>query len=133
MNRMEGTIEAVEGKAGILSIQVSTPAGPIEALVFGTSGSVPWIVPSARVVASFKESDVLVAPRGAFPWPGSIPARVAGKTDSDILSRLDLDCGGGRIVALVPVVRLSHLGIGTGSEIDAWVHPHEVVLEEIGT
>lgn len=130
MNRLEGTIDATEGKAGILSVRVATDAGPLEALVFGTPEPSGWLSPGGLVRALFKESDVLLAAPGSLPWPGAIEATVESVSDSDILSRVDLRCGCSRVTALVPSRRLAAQGIRPGSPVDLWIPPHEIVLEE---
>lgn len=129
MNRIQGLVESVEGSSGILSVSVLTPAGRIEALLFGTAGGVDWLAVGLRVEASFKESDAMVAPSGSFPWEGAFPGVVAAMSGSEILCRIDVDCGGSRLSALVPARRLESMGIGPGSAVDVWASPHEVVLE----
>ena len=130
MNRLEGVVESVEGTAGVLSVRVACAAGPLEALVFGAAGGSDWLASGKRVRATFKESDVILALRGALPWPGALEATASQVTNSDILSRVDLSCGGSRVTALVPVRRLAAQGIGTGTRVDLWIPPHEIMLEE---
>lgn len=120
----------MEGKAGILSVRVASPAGALEALVFGAASGPDWLSPGRPVRATFKESDVLLAMRGALPWPGAWAAAVDRVSDSDILARVDLSCGGVRFTALVPARRLAAQGIQAGTPVDAWVPPHEIMLEE---
>ena len=132
MNRLEGLVLSCSGASGICSVDVSCAAGTVVSLVFGSPGSAPWLRAGTPIAAAFKESDVLLAGRGRFPWPGALHARVVRLSPGDVLSRIDLDASGAPVSALVPGSRVLALGIEEGTEVDFWVPPHEVVLEEVG-
>lgn len=129
MNRIEGVVEDRVGTQGVCLVGVRVPAGRIEALVLTEAPADLWPGRQTEVVVSFKESDVLLGPEGSFRWTGVIPARVCGWEAGEILTRVDLESAGTRWSALCPSSRLEALGIRTGSLVDTWVPPHEVVLE----
>lgn len=129
MNRIDGVVQERRGEAGVQTVRILCGAGSFEALVFERPGRSPWLEPEQPVRVAFKESDVLLAPRGGFPWEGGIEAHVLAVASYEVLGRVELQCCGSRILALAPLARLASQGIVAGMPVEVWVPPHEIVLE----
>ena len=128
LNRWPGVIRQVDRDQGLARIACSHDAGVLYALV--VDDGVEWIRPERRVHLLFKETEVVLSPCGTAPWPGSFPAKVVSVRHGRILSEVVLECAGAPLCALLDSAVEKALGIRDGLEVDAWIPPAALALED---
>jgi molybdopterin-binding protein len=128
MNRWPGSIRHVDRDQGLARITCGHDAGPLHALVVDDGAG--WIRAGRAVHLLFKETEVVLSPRGTAPWPGSFPAKVASVRRGRILSEVELECAGSTLCALLDSAVEEALGIREGLEVDAWIPPAALALED---
>ena len=128
MNRWPGVIREVDRDRGLARIACGHEAGVFHALVVDDNAD--WIRPGKSIQLLFKETEVVLSPRGTAPWPGSFPAKVASVHHGRILSEVVLECAGGTLCVLLDSAVEEALGLREGLAVDVWIPPAALALED---
>lgn len=128
MNRWPAIIRQVDRDQGLARIACGHGAGVLYALVVDDGAE--WLRPDRVVHLLFKETEVVLSPRGTAAWPGSFPAQVASVRDGSILSEIVLECAGASLRVLLDSSVGKALGLREGLAVDAWIPPASLALED---
>jgi hypothetical protein len=130
VNRWPGIILRVDRDQGLARIVCGHGADILHALV--VDDDAPWIHPGRTVHLLFKETELVVSPPGTAPWPGAFRAAVAKIVSGQVLTEISLECAGDPLRVLVDSSLERALGIRPGIEVDLWIPPAALALEDAG-
>ncbi len=132
MNRLPGTIAAIETSGHLSLVDVVAAPGAFTALLLETPDSAPHLKVGNRVAVLFKETEVALAKdlQGLLSLRNRIPGRVRHIRHGDILCEVVLDCSGVTVTSIITSRAARRLELQVGDAVEALVKANEVSLVE---
>lgn len=134
MNRLLGTITAVECNDHLSLVDVATGSGIFTAMLLETPASAPYLKAGRKVAVLFKETEVSLAKdlSGRISLRNRISGRVRHIRRGEILSEVALDCGDHALISVITTRAVQRLELCEGDAVEALVKANEVTLAEVG-
>lgn len=130
MNRLPGTITAVESSEHLSLVDVAAAPGTFTAMLLETPASAPHLHVGGRVAVLFKETEVSLAKNlaGEISLRNRIPGRVRAIRRGDILCEVVLECSGHVLTSIITTRAAKRLALQEGDAVEALVKANEVSL-----
>lgn len=135
MNRLRGTITALESEGDLSLVEIDAGGIRLSSLVLESERSAAWLAPGTAVTVLFKESEVALAAGdpamlARLSIRNRIPCAVRAVTAGRILAHIELDCGSTILHALISARACAELGLAPGMAVTALIKATEVSLAE---
>lgn len=133
MNRLDGTVTAIESNGFVSLVDVAAGQHAFTALLLESPASAPYLAVGRAVTVLFKETEVSLAKSlaGELSLRNRIPAKVVSVRRGDILSEVVLDGGAGvSLTSIVTTRAVGRLSLAPGDEVEALIKANEVSLTE---
>lgn len=128
MNRVSGTIAAIERAGSVCLIDVDAAGQRMTATLVGTGADTAHWRPGMPVQLLFAETEVALAKNltGLISMRNRMPATVVAVERGKVLAKVVLDVAGNRIVSVI-TTRSSHtLALSAGERVEALVKANEM-------
>ncbi len=134
MNRLFGTITAIECNEHLSLVDVAADGGVFTAMLLETPQRAPYLKPGNKVAVLFKETEVSLAKNlsGQLSLRNRVPCRVQHIRSGGILSEVRLDWRGHELTSIITTRAAQRLDLKVGDEVEALVKANEVTLAEAG-
>lgn len=129
MNRLRGTITAVESAGHVQLVDVTVDAETFSAILLETADG-DRLRPGAEVTLLFKETEVSLAKNlsGLISLRNRIPARVRAVEKGKVLASITLDYRGNDIVSVITARSAERLDLKAGDEVEGLVKANEMTI-----
>lgn len=130
MNRLPGTISAIDMHGSIALVDVAVGEHRFTATLIGAGDEVGTWTPGMAVVLLFKETEVSLAKNlsGLISMRNRLPCTVTAIERGKLLTRVWLDLDGRRIESII-TTRSSHsLELAVGDVVEGLVKANEMTL-----
>ena len=130
MNRLSGTVAAVESSAAMSLVEVDVEGDIFSSLVLETSRTNPDLVPGRRIGIFFKETEVSIAKNlsGQISLRNRMNAVVKKIEPGKILTKIFLDYKGNEIISIITTKSSRRMDLKEGDAVEALVKTTEVSL-----
>lgn len=134
MNRLLGTITAIECNGHLSLVDVASGQDAFTAMLLETPQSAPHLSVGNRVAVLFKETEVSLAKdlSGRLSLRNRIHCRVRRIREGDILSEVTLERNGDVLTSIITTRAVRRLELREGDTVEALVKANEVSLAEAG-
>jgi molybdate transport system regulatory protein len=135
MNRLKGTITAVQNSGGISLIDLDVRGHRLSSLVIETPQSNPHLHPGNEVLVLFKETEVSIATSfsGGISCRNRLRSVIRAIERSEILSKLTLDFDGIPVVSVITTRSAEALGLKVGDTVEGIVKSNEITIKKADT
>lgn len=132
MNRLSGTITALETEGEISLVEMDVHGCRLTSLVLESERSADYLAPGKSINVLFKESEVSLALGACLDLSirNRLPCSIRGITGGRILSHVDLEFGPYTLHSLITTQALRELGLKAGMPVYALIKSTEVSLAE---
>jgi molybdate transport system regulatory protein len=132
MNRLFGTVTALESEGDISLVEIDVQGDRLTSLVVESGASAAYLAPGLPVTVRFKESEVSIAVGGApaVSIRNRLTCSIREITAGRILSHLILDYYGATLHSLISTKALKDLDLQIGMNVYALIKATEVSLGE---
>jgi len=132
MNRLRGTISAIESSDHLSLVDVEVAGDTFTAIVMETPDSEPYLRVACPVEVLFKETEVSLAKNlsGAISLRNRMDATVRAIRKGKLLSEVQMDYKGMVVVSVITTRSVERLGLVEGDAVEALVKANEVTLRE---
>jgi molybdate transport system regulatory protein len=132
VNKLAGVITAVTSSDHLSLVDVAVGEHLFAAIVVETPAAVPYLEAGRPVWLLFKETEVSLARNlaGAISLSNRIPARVRAIRPGRLLSEVELDYAGQRVVSVITTRSVERLGLQPGDAVEGFVKANEMILME---
>lgn len=130
MNRMPGTVAALETEGEISLVEVDVPGARLTALVLESAESAAYLAVGSPVTVLFKETEVSIA-LGTAPGlsiRNRLPCSIRSVAEGRILSHLILEGASGVVHSLITTRAVREMGLRPGLAVHALIKSTEVSL-----
>ncbi|WP_292938103.1 TOBE domain-containing protein [Noviherbaspirillum sp.] len=130
MNRLPGTISAIEMHGSIALVDVAVGDHRFSATLIGAGDEIGTWTPGMAVVLLFKETEVSLAKNlsGLISMRNRLPCTISTIERGQVLTRVGLDLDGHRIESII-TTRSSHaLELAVGDAVEGLVKANEMTL-----
>src|SRR5271169_1780356 len=133
MNRLLGTITAIESNNHLSLVDVVAGQDTFTAMLMETPHNAPYLKVGNTVAVLFKETEVSLAKNlfGELSLRNIVRGTVQQIRHSDILCEVVLDCNGKTLTSIITTRAMRRLELQKGDEVDAMVKANEVSLMEV--
>jgi molybdopterin-binding protein len=133
MNRLLGTIAAIESNEHLSLVDVVAGQDTFTAMLMETPLNAPYLKVGNTVAILFKETEVSLAKNlsGQISLRNIIRGTVRQIRRGDILCEVVLDRTGQTITSIITTRAVKRLELQEGDEVDALVKANEVSLMEV--
>lgn len=133
MNRLLGTIIAIESNEHLLLVDVVAGQDTFTAMLMETPHNAPYLKVGNTVAVLFKETEVSLAKNlsGELSLRNIVRGIVRKIRCGDILCEVALDINGQALTSIITTRAIKRLGLQEGDEVDALVKANEVSLMEV--
>lgn len=133
MNRLPGTITAIESNDHLSLVDVLAGQDIFTAMLLETPQSAPHLKVGNAVAVLFKETEVSLAKglSGKLSLRNRVRCIVRKIRRGDILSEVVLDCSGRALTSIITTRAVNRLELQEGDEVEALVKANEVSLVEV--
>ncbi len=133
MNRLLGTITAIEFNEHLALVDVVAGQNTFTAILMETPLNAPYLKVGNTVAILFKETEVSLAKNlsGQISLRNIIRGTVRYIRRGDILCEVVLDRAGQTITSIITTRAVKRLELQEGDEVDALVKANEVSLMEV--
>lgn len=130
MNRLVCKVEHIESQGSVNLVDLRFGDHLFSAIIMEEKSEQPWLSAGGSVQVLFKETEVSLAvgDPGRLSLRNRMPGPVVSLTKGTILSRLEIDFQGNRIVSVVTTRSVENLGIQIGTGVVALVKATELML-----
>ncbi len=127
MNRLRGTIIAVESAGHVRLVDVDVNGTTFSAILLETT---KCLHPGAAVTLAFKETEVSLAKNlsGLISLRNRLPARVRAIEKGQVLAKVTLDYQGTDVVSIITTRSAGRLDLKAGDLIEALVKANEMTI-----
>lgn len=134
MNRLIGTITAIESNGYLSLVDVAAGRDVFTAMVMETPRNAAYLKVGNTVAILFKETEVSLAKglSGTLSLRNIVRGSVRRIRRGEILCEVALDCNGHALTSIITTRAMNRLELQEGDEVDALVKANEVSLMEIG-
>ncbi len=132
MNRLLGTITAIECNDHLSLVEVAAGPHALTAMLLETPQQAPHLAVGNTVSVLFKETEVALAKNlsGEISLRNRMRGQVRAIQRGDILSEVVLDCAGYTLTSIITTRAAKRLDLKAGDEVEALVKANEVSLAE---
>jgi molybdopterin-binding protein len=133
VNRLPGTITAIESNEHLSLVDVVAGQDRFTAMLMETPQNAPYLKVGNTVAILFKETEVSLAKNlsGEISLRNIIRGTVRQIRRGDILCEVLLDCNGTTLTSIITTRAIRRLELKEGDEVDALVKANEVSLMEV--
>ena len=133
MNRLTGTIIAIESNDHLSLVDVVAGQDTYTAMLLETPRSAPHLKVGNTVAILFKETEVSLAKNlsGQISLRNRVRGTVRQIRRGDILSEVVLDHNGQTLTSIITTRAATRLALQIGDEVEALVKANEVSLVEV--
>jgi len=133
MNRLLGTITAIESNAHLSLVDVVAGQVSFTAMLMETPQNAPYLKVGNTVAVLFKETEVSLAKNlsGELSLRNIVRGIVRQIRRGDILCEVLLNCNGQMLTSIITTRAIKRLDLKEGDEVDALVKANEVSLMEV--
>lgn len=130
MNRLPGTIDAVDMHGSIALVDVAVGAHRFTATLIGAGEDVAGWSAGMPVKLLFKETEVSIAKNlsGLLSMRNRIPATVTAIERGKLLAKIKLDFNGHAIESVITTRSSIALGLAVGDAVEGLVKSNEMTL-----
>ena len=132
MNRLPGSITAIESNAHLSLVDVRVGQDSFTAMLMETPQNAPYLKVGNAVMVLFKETEVSLAKNlcGQISLRNRIKGVVKNIRHGEILSEVTLDYQGQTVTSIITLRAVKRLELAEGDEVEALVKANEVSLME---
>jgi molybdate transport system regulatory protein len=132
MNRLRGTIAAVESNDHLSLVEVDVGATRFTAILLETPQDAEYLAAGRAVTLLFKETEVSLARdlRGQISLRNRFPVTVTAVRRGGILSQVSLDFEGASLQSVVTTRSIAGMAIAAGDRVEALVKSSAMSLTE---
>ena len=132
MNRLRGTIAAVESNDHLSLVEVDVGATRFTAILLETPQDAAYLAAGRAVTLLFKETEVSLARdlRGQISLRNRFPVTVTAVRRGGILSQVSLDFEGAPLQSVVTTRSIAGMAIAAGDRVEALVKSSAMSLTE---
>jgi molybdopterin-binding protein len=133
MNRLNGTISAIESTDHLSLVDVAVAGDTFTAIVVETPGSAAYLRVGNQVEVLFKETEVSLARdlSGLISLRNRMAGTVQAIRRGKLLSEVRLDYKGMSVVSIITTRSVDRLQLAEGAAVEGLVKANEVTLREI--
>lgn len=133
MNRLLGTIAAIESNDHLSLVDVVVGQDTFTAMLLETPRNAPYLTVGATVAVLFKETEVALAKNlsGNLSLRNRVPGTVRRIRHGGILCEVILDRDGQGLTSIITARAVKRLALQEGDEVEALVKANEVSLAEV--
>jgi molybdate transport system regulatory protein len=130
MNRLPGTITAIQSAGHVALADVEVSGGMMSALLIESDSQAAHLKPGAAVLVLFQETEVSLAKglSGLISLRNRLRARVKQLDKGGVLTRATLDYRGHEITSIITTRSAERLQLAPGDEVEALIKANEVSL-----
>lgn len=130
MNKLAGVIAEVAASDHVALVDVAVGGDLYAAIVVETPETAPHLVAGRPVWLLFKETEVSLARNlaGDISLSNRIPATVRAIRPGRLLSEVELEYRGQRVVSVITSRSVARLGLAPGVPVEAFVKANEMIL-----
>ncbi len=127
MNRLRGTIIAVESAGHVRLVDVDVNGTTFSAILLETA---ECLHPGAAVTLAFKETEVSLAKNlsGLISLRNRLPAQVRAVEKGQVLAKVTLDYQGLDVVSIITTRSAERLDLKAGDAVEALVKANEMTI-----
>jgi molybdate transport system regulatory protein len=131
MNRLPGTIVAIEAAGGIALVDVTVGARRYTALLVSTAAEAARWCPGAPVTLLFQETEVSLAKNlsGQISMRNRLPGTIVALERGRLLTKVMLDVDGHTVGAVVTTRSCDNLQLAVGDAVEGLVKANEMSLQ----
>lgn len=131
MNRLPGTIVAVEAYGSVAVVEVAVGARLFTASLLGSGEAAAQWPAGARVSLLFKETEVALAKNlsGQISLRNRMPATITALEPGRLLTRVWLEMDGLRFSSLITTRSAQGMQLAVGQQVEGLVKSNEVGLQ----
>jgi molybdate transport system regulatory protein len=132
MNKLAGVIAEVASSDHVSLVDVAVGGDRFTAIVVETPETAPHLAPGRPVWLLFKETEVSLARNlaGEISLSNRIPATVRAIRQGRLLSEVELDYAGRRVVSVITARSVERLRLAPGDRVEGFVKANEMILME---
>lgn len=133
MNRLHGTIIAIESNQHLSLVDVLAGSDTYTAMLLETPHNAPYLKVNQAVAILFKETEVSLAKNlsGQISLRNRIPCIVREIRRGDILCEIQLERNGQILTSIITTRAVNRLALQSGDAVEALVKANEVSLLEV--
>ena len=127
MNRLRGTISAVESAGHVRLVDVNVNGAAFSAILLEATER---LRPGAAVTLAFKETEVSLAKNlsGLISLRNRLPAQVRAVEKGQVLAKVTLDYQGVDVVSIITTRSAERLDLKAGDAVEALVKANEMTI-----
>jgi molybdate transport system regulatory protein len=127
MNRLRGTISAVESAGHVRLVDVNVNGTTFSAILLEATER---LRPGAAVTLAFKETEVSLAKNlsGLISLRNRLPAQVRAVEKGQVLAKVTLDYQGVDVVSIITTRSAERLDLKAGDAVEALVKANEMTI-----
>ena len=127
MNRLRGTITAVESAGHVRLVDVNVNGAAFSAILLEATER---LRPGAAVTLAFKETEVSLAKNlsGLISLRNRLPAQVRAVEKGQVLAKVTLDYQGLDVVSIITTRSAERLDLKAGDAVEALVKANEMTI-----
>jgi molybdate transport system regulatory protein len=127
MNRLRGTISAVESAGHVRLVDVNVNGAAFSAILLEATER---LHPGAAVTLAFKETEVSLAKNlsGLISLRNRLPAQVRAVEKGQVLAKVTLDYQGLDVVSIITTRSAERLDLKAGDAVEALVKANEMTI-----
>lgn len=133
MNQLRGRIVGIESNDHVSLVDVEISGDTFSAMLLETPESAPYLAIGNEVQLMFKETEVSLAKNlsGLISLRNRVQGTVRAVRSGAILSEVELDYRGHKLVSIITTRSIRRLSIREGDEVEALIKANEVSLMEV--
>ncbi|MGZ8216467.1 TOBE domain-containing protein [Methylomagnum sp.] len=130
MNRLSGVIADVACSGHVSLVDVAVGEDKLTAVVVETPATAPHLQPGRPIWLLFKETEVSLARNlaGDISLSNRLPATVHAIRPGHLLSEVELDYAGRRVISVITSRSVARLRLAPGDRVEAFVKANEMTL-----
>lgn len=132
MNRLEGTIAAIECNDFMSLVDVTVGSHQFSAVMLETPQTAEYLQVGRAVTLMFKETEVSLAKElsGLISLRNRFAATVRKIEHGSIMTAVELDCFGISMTSIITTRAVARLQLAVGDKLEALVKANEIALME---
>lgn len=130
MNRIKGTITAIETDEGISLVTVEAVGQLFSSVVIDTPQTAPYLRVGNPVFLVFKETEMAIGKdlSGGLSIRNRFAATISAIEESSVLAKITLDFNGQQLVSMITTASSRRLKLQVGDRIEGLVKTTEMSL-----
>lgn len=130
MNRIKGTITAIETDEGISLVTVEAAGQLFSSVVIDTPQTAPYLRVGNAVFLVFKEAEMAIGKdlSGSLSTRNRFTATISAIEESSVLAKITLDFNGQQLVSMITTASSRRLKLQVGDRVEGLVKTTEMSL-----